>query len=94
VPQYLPSWNDGAAKNAILAFTGKATTPGPGFVEPADWIATFDNDGTLWVEKPAPQQFDFLFRAWTEAVKKDPPLLRNSPTRPSWSKTRSSSLAW
>lgn len=37
-----------------------ATTPGAAFVEPADRIATFDNDGTLWVEQPLPPQFDFV----------------------------------
>jgi hypothetical protein len=48
----LASWKDGAAKQAILDFVTAATTPGPAFVEPADRIATFDNDGTLWVEQP------------------------------------------
>jgi hypothetical protein len=49
----LPSWNDGAAKKAIVAFVEKVTTPGaPGFVPVAERIATFDNDGTLWAEQP------------------------------------------
>jgi phosphoserine phosphatase len=49
----LPSWNDGKAKQSILAFVEKVTTPGsPDFVPPAERIATFDNDGTLWAEKP------------------------------------------
>jgi len=49
----LPSWNDGKAKQSILAFVERVTTPGsPEFVPPADRIATFDNDGTLWAEKP------------------------------------------
>jgi len=49
----LPSWNDGPAKQAILAFVAGATRPGtPAFVPPAERIATFDNDGTLWVEQP------------------------------------------
>jgi hypothetical protein len=49
----LPSWNDGAAKHAIVAFVEKVTTAGaPGFVPPAERIATFDNDGTLWAEQP------------------------------------------
>ncbi len=49
----LPSWNDGAAKQAILAFVAETTTEGgANFVEPADRIATFDQDGTTWVEQP------------------------------------------
>jgi haloacid dehalogenase-like hydrolase len=49
----LPSWNDGAAKQAIVAFVKDTTTQGsPKFVPPAERIATFDNDGTLWAEQP------------------------------------------
>lgn len=55
------------------------TNPGPGFVEVADRIATFDNDGTLWVEQPLPPQFDFVFRKWAEEVKQDPKLANQQP---------------
>jgi hypothetical protein len=49
----LPSWNDGGAKQAILDFvTGATTDGGPSFVAPGDRIATFDQDGTTWVEQP------------------------------------------
>jgi hypothetical protein len=49
----LPSWNEGASKQAIVTFVEKVTTPGsPGFVPVAERIATFDNDGTLWAEQP------------------------------------------
>ena len=49
----LPSWNDGAARTAILDFIAAATDEGDdGFVPVADRIATFDQDGTLWVEHP------------------------------------------
>jgi phosphoglycolate phosphatase-like HAD superfamily hydrolase len=49
----LPSWNAGAAKTAILDFVRKATdASGPDFVAPEDRIATFDQDGTMWVEHP------------------------------------------
>jgi phosphoglycolate phosphatase-like HAD superfamily hydrolase len=75
----LASWREGAAKRAILAFVSAATTPGPGFVEMADRIATFDNDGTLWVEQPLPPQFDFVFRRWGEEVKQDPSLAQQQP---------------
>lgn len=45
----------------------------------ADRIATFDNDGTLWVEQPLPPQFDFVFRAWGEEIKADPSLAGKQP---------------
>jgi hypothetical protein len=57
----LPSWNDGRAKQAILDFVAKTTTQGsPDFVPPAERIATFDNDGTLWCEQPNYTQAMFL----------------------------------
>lgn len=56
----LPSWNDGAAKRSITAFVEKVTKEGsPDFVPEAERIATFDNDGTLWCEKPLPVQLFF-----------------------------------
>ena len=56
----LPSWNDGPAKTAITEFVAKITKPGsPDFVPPAERIATFDNDGTLWAEQP--MYFQLLF---------------------------------
>ena len=56
----LPSWNDGAAKQAILNFVAAVTREGsPDFVPPAERIATFDNDGTLWVELPGSTQLTF-----------------------------------
>jgi len=56
----LPSWNEGAARKAILDFV-RATTDAssPDFVAPEQRIATFDNDGTLWVEQPIYTQFAF-----------------------------------
>ena len=56
----LASWNDTPARAAILAFVERVTTEGgPDFVPPAERIATFDNDGTLWCEKPLPVQLGF-----------------------------------
>jgi hypothetical protein len=56
----LPSWNDGPAKQSIIAFVEKVTTPGsPDFVPVPERIATFDNDGTLWCEQPVPVQLYF-----------------------------------
>lgn len=75
----LSSWRDGPAKRAIVDFVRSATEDGPGFVPVADRIATFDNDGTLWVEQPMPPQFDFVFRKWAEEVKDDPSLGGEQP---------------
>jgi phosphoglycolate phosphatase-like HAD superfamily hydrolase len=56
----LPSWNDGAAKSAIIDFVNRVTDENsPGFVPVPQRIATFDNDGTLWAEQPA--YFQLLF---------------------------------
>jgi len=58
----LPSWKDGAAKRAIVAFVARVTRAGsPALVPPSERIATFDNDGTLWAEKPVPFEMLFAF---------------------------------
>lgn len=75
----LESWNDGSAKQAVLDFIASVTVPGPDFVAVADRIATFDNDGTLWVEQPLPPQFDFVFGKWVEEVERDPSLAGQQP---------------
>ncbi|MBK5967114.1 hypothetical protein CCR95_24350 [Thiocystis minor] len=57
----LPSWSDTAPKQAIIAFVEQVTQEGsPEFVPVAERIATFDNDGTLWCEQPAPVQLYFV----------------------------------
>src|SRR6267378_2911152 len=56
----LPSWNDTAAKKAIVTFVERVTKDGsPDLVQPAERIATFDNDGTLWTEQPIYFQLAF-----------------------------------
>jgi phosphoserine phosphatase len=56
----LPSWNDAAARARIVAFVQTVTDPrGQGYVAPAERIAVFDNDGTLWSEQPAYFQLAF-----------------------------------
>jgi len=58
--EMLASWNDGAAKKTIIEFVDKVTKEGsPDFVKPAQRIAVFDNDGTLWCEQP--MYFQMLF---------------------------------
>ncbi len=58
----LPSWNDGASKNAITSFVKAVTEKsGSDYVKPSERIAVFDNDGTLWSEQPAYFQAFFVF---------------------------------
>jgi len=57
----LPSWRAGPAKEAITGFVSDVTrADGPEFVPPAQRIAVFDNDGTLWVEQPTYSQLAFV----------------------------------
>ena len=75
----LPSWNDGPTKAAIIQFVQDVTTEGnPNYVEPAERIATFDNDGTLWCEQPVVQGA-FILHRLTQMVEKDPSLKERQP---------------
>ncbi|WP_254965815.1 MULTISPECIES: HAD family phosphatase [unclassified Cyanobium] len=65
----LPSWNPGAARDGILRFVRQTTDPAsPGFVPPGERIATFDQDGTLWVEQPVYPQVRFILERVPGAV--------------------------
>jgi len=76
----LPSWNDTPTKQAILDFVGAAADESsPDYVPPAERIAAFDNDGTLWVEQPAPAQTGLLLGKLVEQVKADPSLAAEEP---------------
>jgi phosphoserine phosphatase len=69
----LPSWNDGAAKQAIIHFVKETTDQAsPKFVPPAERIATFDNDGTLWCEQPLPVQLYFALDRVKELAPQHP----------------------
>jgi phosphoglycolate phosphatase-like HAD superfamily hydrolase len=76
----LPSWNDGAAKQAIVDFV-KATTDkaSPDFVPPEERIATFDQDGTLWVEHPIYSQVLYCLERVPALVKAKPELANVEP---------------
>ena len=75
----LPSWNDGRAKKAILEFVAAVTNEsGKDYVEQAERIAVFDNDGTLWVEQPMYTQFNFIFDRVKELA----------PQQPEWKTTQ------
>ncbi len=72
-PDPLPSWNDGPAKDAIVQFVRKTTDAGsPQFVPPPERIATFDQDGTLWVEHPMYAQVVFALDRVKDVVKAQP----------------------
>jgi phosphoserine phosphatase len=76
----LPSWNDGAAKKAIVDFVQATTTQGSAsFVPPAERIATFDQDGTLWVEHPMYSQVMYCLDRVPALVKAKPELARREP---------------
>ncbi|GAA1964098.1 HAD family hydrolase [Catenulispora subtropica] len=78
----LGSWNDGPTKRAIIEFVTAAARDGsPGFVPPQDRVAVFDNDGTLWVEKPAPVQMTFVLEKLAARLEADPSLAREQPYR-------------
>ena len=76
----LKSWNDTPAKQAILDYVAAASDESsPEYVPPPDRIAAFDNDGTLWVEQPAPAQTGMLLGKLVEMVKADPSLATEDP---------------
>ena len=75
----LDSWRDGPTKSAIVDFVARVSTPGTDFVEPEARVAVFDNDGTLWVEKPAYVQLDFLVRRLAQLAAADPALGERQP---------------
>jgi len=77
---HLLSWNDTPTKKAILDFVAAVTDESsPDYVPPAERIATFDNDGTLWCEKPMPIQLFYILRALAAQVKADPSLKTKQP---------------
>jgi phosphoglycolate phosphatase-like HAD superfamily hydrolase len=76
----LPSWRDGAAKQAILQFIRATTDPSsPEFVPPEERIAEFDQDGTLWVEHPLYTQVVYCFDRVGPLVKQKPELKAKEP---------------
>jgi phosphoglycolate phosphatase-like HAD superfamily hydrolase len=76
----LASWNDGAAKKAIVDFVQATTTQGgPQFVPPEARIATFDQDGTLWVEHPIYTQVIYCLERVPALVKAKPELAKVEP---------------
>lgn len=78
----LASWSDGAAKNAVVEFVRRTTADdSPEAVPVQERVAVFDNDGTLWCEKPMPIQLDFILRRLVEMAEEDPELRTREPWR-------------
>jgi hypothetical protein len=76
----LASWHDTPTRAAILDFVERVTTEGaPEFVPPAERIATFDNDGTLWCEKPMPIELGFILERLVEMAEADESLREKQP---------------
>ena len=76
----LPSWNDTAPKQAIVAFVEKVTQEGsPAFVPAANRIAVFDNDGTLWSEQPMYFQLQFVIDRVKELAPQHPEWKEKEP---------------
>jgi len=71
----LESWKDGPAKVAIVDFVERTVTDVP----PEERVAVFDNDGTLWCEKPMYVQLDFLLRRFKEQAEANPSLRDKQP---------------
>ncbi|MFN8518932.1 MAG: HAD family hydrolase [Chloroflexota bacterium] len=86
----LESWNETPTKAAITGFVRAATERGPGFVPVEERIATFDNDGTLWTEKPMPIELMFVLRRWVEMADADPSLRDRQP----WKAAVERDFAW
>jgi phosphoglycolate phosphatase-like HAD superfamily hydrolase len=86
----LPSWSQGAPKAALLDFLRRVTEPGQSFVPPPERVAVFDNDGTLWCEKPIPPQADFLLRRWQEIAEAHPGMTTEQP----WKAVAEGDRAW
>lgn len=86
----LESWKDGPTKSAIVDFVDRVSTQGADYVEPEERIAVFDNDGTLWVEKPTYVQLHFLVRRLAEQAAADPALKGKQP----YAAAASGDLAW
>jgi phosphoserine phosphatase len=76
----LASWRDTPTRAAIVEFVGRVSAEGePGFVAPGERVAVFDNDGTLWSEKPIPIQLDFTLFRMAELARADASLRDHQP---------------
>jgi len=89
--EQLTSWHDTATRAAIVDFVERVTTEGgPDYVPPAERIAVFDNDGTLWCEKPMPVELGFILVRLAEMAEEDESLRTRQP----WQAAYEKDYAW
>ncbi len=87
----LSTWKDGAVKDAIIGYVDQTCADdSPSWVPAEERIAVFDNDGTLWCEKPMPIQLDFILRRLAEMAELDPSLRDRQP----WKAAHERDYAW
>jgi hypothetical protein len=87
----LQSWNDTPTRQAIVEFVESVTREGsPHYLEPPNRVAVFDNDGTLWCEKPMPIELGFILLRFAEMAEKDPSLRDRQP----WKAACEQDFAW
>src|SRR5215213_5916582 len=87
----LASWNDGPAPAAIREIVGRVTDEGSlDFLAPEERVAVFDNDGTLWCEKPMPIELGFILQRLAAMAKQDPSLRDRQP----WKAAHTRDYGW
>jgi hypothetical protein len=84
--EILTTWNDGPVKHRIIGFVERTVAEVPA----EERLAVFDNDGTLWCEKPLPIQADFILRRLHEMAEADPDLRERQP----WKAAYERDYAW
>jgi hypothetical protein len=83
----LASWHDTESKQAIVDFVERVTRRGSSdFVPLEARVAVYDNDGTLWCEKPLPIQLDFILRHFAAMAEKEPSLRSQQPWKAAYEK--------
>jgi phosphoglycolate phosphatase-like HAD superfamily hydrolase len=87
----LGSWNDGRTKSAIVEFVERVTQEGgPDYVPPSERVAVFDNDGTLWCEKPMPIELGFILTRLAVMAEADESLRERQP----WKAAHQKDYGW
>jgi haloacid dehalogenase-like hydrolase len=87
----LASWNDTPTRQAIVQFVGRVTDESsPDYLPPEERITAFDNDGTLWCEKPMPIELGFILARLAEMAEADASLHEKQP----WKAAREKDYAW
>ena len=102
MPSELASWNDTPTRQAIVQVVERVTDESsPDYLPPEERVTAFDNDGTLWCEKPMPIELGFILARFAEMAEADESLRRSSRgrrrgrrTTPGWARrSRSTTTA-